>query len=167
MGTEGFFQFEIIINGLVNVSHVVLSEAVDWCICFTPKIQHGGDLERSRPQDPKNVHINDCATSELSMRTCNLNATDSKKPIVHLIFQRYIQIWQSNQTSMDVRFWRLKSVHPTESVYCDSGSKLGSHIIIKNLHQIFTYVWYQIEINVSGVKLHQCLKVGVESEAVF
>ena len=37
-------------------SRVVLSEAVDWCICFTRKIQHGGDWERSRPQGPKNVH---------------------------------------------------------------------------------------------------------------
>ena len=27
----------------LNDSHVVLSEAVDWCICFTRKIQHGGD----------------------------------------------------------------------------------------------------------------------------
>ena len=34
----------------------VLSEAVDWCICFTRKIQHGCDRERSRPQGPKNVH---------------------------------------------------------------------------------------------------------------
>ena len=35
---------------------VVLFEAVDWCICFTRKIKHGGDSERSRPQGPKNVH---------------------------------------------------------------------------------------------------------------
>ena len=37
-------------------SRVVLTEAVDWldwCICFTRKIQHGGDWERSLP---KNVH---------------------------------------------------------------------------------------------------------------
>ena len=38
------------------ISRVVLSEAVDGCICFTRKIQHGGDWERSRPHDPKNVH---------------------------------------------------------------------------------------------------------------
>ena len=37
-------------------SRVVLSEAVDWCICFTRKIQHGGDWERSGSQGPKNVH---------------------------------------------------------------------------------------------------------------
>ena len=37
-------------------SRVVLSEAVDSCICFTQKIQHGGDWQRSRPQWPKNVH---------------------------------------------------------------------------------------------------------------
>ena len=38
------------------ISPVVLFEAVDWCICFTRKIQHGGDWKRSRPQGPKNVH---------------------------------------------------------------------------------------------------------------
>ena len=50
-------------NGLVDIElrmisscRIVLSEAVDGCICFTWKIQHGGDLEQSRPQDPKNVH---------------------------------------------------------------------------------------------------------------
>ena len=37
-------------------SHVVFSEAVDWCICFTWKIQHGGDWERSRPLGPENFH---------------------------------------------------------------------------------------------------------------
>ena len=36
-------------------SRVVLSDIVDWCICFTRKIQHGGDWERSRPQGLKNV----------------------------------------------------------------------------------------------------------------
>ena len=53
-----------------NISHDVHSEAVDWCICYTRKIQHGGDWERSRPQGPKNMYItfNDCATSNLSMR---------------------------------------------------------------------------------------------------
>ena len=35
---------------------VVLSEAVDECICFTREIQHGSDEERSQPQGPKNVH---------------------------------------------------------------------------------------------------------------
>ena len=37
-------------------SRAVLSEAVDWCICFTRKIQHAGDWERSRPQGPKYIH---------------------------------------------------------------------------------------------------------------
>ena len=37
--------------------HVVLSEAVDWCICFTRKIKHGGDRERSRSQGPKNGSV--------------------------------------------------------------------------------------------------------------
>ena len=39
-----------------HTSLVVLSEAVDWCICFTRKIQHGGDWERYRTQGSKNVH---------------------------------------------------------------------------------------------------------------
>ena len=38
------------------INRVVLSEAVDLCICITRKIQHGGDWERSRPQGLKNVH---------------------------------------------------------------------------------------------------------------
>ena len=29
---------------------------MDWCICFTRKIQHGGDWEWEWPQGPKNVH---------------------------------------------------------------------------------------------------------------
>ena len=41
---------------MLSVCLVVLSEAVDRCICFTRKIQHGGDWDRSRPQGPKNVH---------------------------------------------------------------------------------------------------------------
>ena len=36
--------------------HVFLSEAVYGWICFSRKIQHGGDWEQSRPQGPKNVH---------------------------------------------------------------------------------------------------------------
>ena len=39
-----------------SLCRVVHSEAVDECICFTRKFQHGGDWERSRPQGPKNVH---------------------------------------------------------------------------------------------------------------
>ena len=33
-----------------------LSEAVDGCICYTRKIQHGRDWERSRSQGQKNAH---------------------------------------------------------------------------------------------------------------
>ena len=65
-------------RGRAQCSLVVLSKAVDWCICFTRKIQHGGDWERSRPQGPKNVHNFDCATSELSMRAWNWNVTVAK-----------------------------------------------------------------------------------------
>ena len=42
--------------GCPDVCCVVLSEAVDWRDCFTQKIQHGGDWERSWPQGLKNVH---------------------------------------------------------------------------------------------------------------
>ena len=45
-----------VFNSLPCPCRVVLSEAVDGCICFTRKIQHGGDRERSRTQSPKNVH---------------------------------------------------------------------------------------------------------------
>ena len=41
---------------LYGTFRVVLSEAVDGCICFTWNIQHGCDWERSRPQGPKNVN---------------------------------------------------------------------------------------------------------------
>ena len=51
-GKQNFIQ----VLPWANYSRVVLSEAVDWCICFTRKIQHGGDWERSRPQGLKNVH---------------------------------------------------------------------------------------------------------------
>ena len=42
--------------GYGDIAAVVLSEAVDWCICFNRKIQHAGDQKRSRPQGPKNAH---------------------------------------------------------------------------------------------------------------
>ena len=79
------------------------SEAVDGCICFTRKIEHGGDWERSRPQGPENDHnfFNDCATSELSMWAWNWNFTDSKKNIFDLITLRYFPIWQSKEMSHD------------------------------------------------------------------
>ena len=48
--------YRVFCLGLCLHSRVVLSEAVDLCIYFTRKIQHGGDWERSRPQGPKNVH---------------------------------------------------------------------------------------------------------------
>ena len=41
---------------MLRVFRVVLFKAVDWCSCFTPKIQHGGDWERPRPQARKNFH---------------------------------------------------------------------------------------------------------------
>ena len=40
-----------------KTSHVVLSEAVDWCICFTRKVQHGSGWEYSRPK-VQNITIN-------------------------------------------------------------------------------------------------------------
>ena len=50
------WRCENITTSCQDTSRVVLSEAVDWCICFTRKIQHGGDWERSRHQGQKNVH---------------------------------------------------------------------------------------------------------------
>ena len=41
---------------MVGPSRVVVSEAVDWYICFTRKIQHGGDWEQSCHQYPNYVH---------------------------------------------------------------------------------------------------------------
>ena len=41
---------------MLRVFRVVLFRAVDWCSCFTRKIQHGGDWERPRPQARKNFH---------------------------------------------------------------------------------------------------------------
>ena len=46
----------VLSHGQSGSSRTVLSEALDWCIFFTKKIQHGGDWERSRPQGSKNVH---------------------------------------------------------------------------------------------------------------
>ena len=46
----------ILRNESMTPSRGALFESVDWCICFTRKIQHGGDWERSRPQGPKIVH---------------------------------------------------------------------------------------------------------------
>ena len=96
-------------RGVSSPSRVVLSEAVDWCICYIRKILHGGDSERSQPQGPKNVH--NFATSELSMRAWNWNVTDSKKAIFDLIIPRYIQIWHSKEMSHD--FVRGQSVAET------------------------------------------------------
>ena len=88
---------------------VVLSEAVDECIYFIRKIQHGGDWERSPPQGPKNVHI--ILMTDLSMRAWNWNVTDSKKTIFDLITPRYFPIWQSKEMSHD--FVRGKFVAET------------------------------------------------------
>ena len=75
---------------------VVLSEAVDGCICFTRKIQHGGHRERS-----------------LSW-ACG-HGTEMwlilKNPIFDLITPRYFPIWQSKEMSHD--FVRGKSVAET------------------------------------------------------
>ena len=43
-------------NPAVQIAVSPSPKAVDWCICFTRKIQHCDDWERSRPQGQKNVH---------------------------------------------------------------------------------------------------------------
>ena len=84
-------------------SRVVLSEAVDWCICFTRKIQHGGDWERSRPRGPKNVH-NFLITVRLLSWACG-HETEMllilKKTIFDLTMPRYFPIWQFKEMSHD------------------------------------------------------------------
>ena len=89
---------------------VVLSEAVDGCICFIRKIPHGGDWERSRPQGPKNVHNFSLTVRPLSW-ACG-HGTEMllilKKTIFDLITPRYFPIWQSKEMSHD--FVRSQSV---------------------------------------------------------
>ena len=83
-----------------TVSLVVPSQAVDWCICFTRKIQQGGDWERTRPQGLINVHnflVTACATSELSMPAWNWNVADSKKNYFRPDHGPYFPIWQSKK----------------------------------------------------------------------
>ena len=75
-----------------TVSLVVPSQAVDWCICFTWKIQQGGDWERTPPQ-----LFSDCATSELSMPAWNWNVADSKKNYFRPDHGPYFPIWQSKK----------------------------------------------------------------------
>ena len=91
LSQEAYSTWSIIYN-MVCTSRVVLSEAVDWYICFTRKNQHGGYPKRSRPQG-----LNDCATSELSMRAWTWNVTDSEKTILDLIIEQYFQIWLSEE----------------------------------------------------------------------
>ena len=94
-------------------SCVGLSEAVDWCICFTRKIQHGGEWERSRPQGPKNVHNFLMTVRHLSW-ACGLGTEMLlilKKTILDLIIERYFQIGQPKGMSHD--FVRGQSVAET------------------------------------------------------
>ena len=57
-----FTGYDTGISAAVNAAlvyssrRVVFSEAVDWCISSTRKIQHAGDWEPSRPQGLKDVH---------------------------------------------------------------------------------------------------------------
>ena len=79
-------------SAICNTSHVVLSEAVDGCICFSRKIQHGGDWQRSRPQGPKNVH-NFLMTSEWACGYGTEMLLILKKTIFDLITPRYFPIY--------------------------------------------------------------------------
>ena len=84
---------------------VVLSKALEGCICFTRKCQHGGDWERSRPQGPKNVN-NFLMTVRLLSWSCGLGTE-----IFDPINPRYFPIWQSKEMSHD--FVRDQSVAET------------------------------------------------------
>ena len=92
---------------------VVLSEAVDGCICFTRKIQHGRDWERSWPQGSRNVH-NFLMTVRPLRWACGIETEMLlilKKPIFDLMTPRYFLIWQSKEMSHD--FVRGQSVAET------------------------------------------------------
>ena len=67
-------------------SRVVHFEAVDWCICFTRKIQHGGDWERSRPQGPKNV-------SNFLMTVRPFSWACGNKTEMLLILKKLFSVW--------------------------------------------------------------------------
>ena len=86
-----------------HTCRVVLSEAVDRCICFIRKIQHGGDWERSRPQGPKNVHNFLMTVRPLSW-VCG-HGTEMllilKIHIFDLITPRYFPIWEFKEMSHD------------------------------------------------------------------
>ena len=86
---------------------------MDWCTCFTLKIQHGCDWERSRPQGPKNVYNFLMTVRPLSW-ACG-HGTEMllmlEKSIFDLIIQRYFPIWQSKEMSHD--FVRCQSVAET------------------------------------------------------
>ena len=85
-------------------SRVVLFEAVEWCIILLyPKNSTWRWLRAiSTPRSEKCPFLfNDRATSELSMRACSWNVTDSKKNYFDLIIPRYIQICQSKEMSHD------------------------------------------------------------------
>ena len=114
LSQEAYSTWSIIYN-MVCTSRVVLSEAVDWYICFTRKNQHGGYPKRSRPQG-----LNDCATSELSMRAWTWNVTDSEKTILDLIIEQYFQIWQSEEMARcgPVEGSLVNNFHSFESSSC-------------------------------------------------
>ena len=94
-------------------SRVVLSEAVDLCIYFTRKIQHGGDWERSRPQGPKNVH--NFLLTVLPLSWARGHVTEVllilKKLFSTWLFDRKSYLWPSREMSHD--FVRGQSVAET------------------------------------------------------
>ena len=82
-------------------SRVVLSEAVDWCIWFTRKIQHGDYWEQSRPQGPKNVQ--NCLMTVRPVSWACGHGTEMllvlKNTFFDLITPQYFLIWQSKEMS--------------------------------------------------------------------
>ena len=94
------------------VWRVFRSEALDGCICFTRKIQHGGDWERCRPQGPKNVHNFLITVRPLSCAcghgTEMLLILQLITDFFALITPRYFPIWQAKEMSHN--FVRCQSV---------------------------------------------------------
>ena len=83
-------------NGLINVQpsrgRTHFANVCAWIDVSTlpEKIngfQHGVEREWCRPQCPENIYhfFNDCATNELSMRSCSWNVADSNQPFGNFI----------------------------------------------------------------------------------
>ena len=100
--------------GVARQSFAVSSSPRPWMDVFAlPEKSNMAVTERD--PDPKVWKspwlVDDCATSELSMRAWNWNVTDSKKPYFWPDYSPIFPIWQSKEMSHD--FVRSQSVAET------------------------------------------------------